>query len=103
LFGSWSGFGPRGALLLPLRVGPLQQILGSGAASMTAAVLHYHLAVDVTGGIGNQKTRKIGKLAMFADPAERVPRGPVFVTALGPKLTGSAGGRKRAGRDRDGS
>src|SRR5436305_4971503 len=70
---------------------------------MRAAVLHYHLAVDVTGGIRNQKTRKIRKLAMFADAAERVPRGPVFVAALGPKLTGSTGCRKRAGRDGDGS
>src|ERR1019366_1003465 len=62
-----SRFRSRGALLLPLRVGPLQQILGAGTAQMRAAVLHHHLAIDVAGGIGNQKTRKGGDLAIFPD------------------------------------
>ena len=70
---------------------------------MRAAILHHHLAIDVAGGIGNQETREIGKLAMFADAAERIFRSPSVVAALGPKLACRAGGRKRAGRDRDGT
>ena len=69
-------FDRAGALLLPLRVGPLQQILGAGAAQMRAAILHHHLAIDVAGGIGNQETRQIGKFAMFADAAERISARP---------------------------
>ena len=67
---------------------------------MRAAVLHHHLAIDVAGGIRNQETRQITELAMFAGAAERIPRGPITVTAFRAKLTGCAGGRKRAGRDR---
>src|SRR5882672_714158 len=97
---SSSAFRPCGALLFPLRVGPLQQILGAGTAQMRAAVLHYHLAVDVTGGIGNQETRQVGQLAVFTDAAERIFRCPALVAALGPQLPRGARGRKRAGRDR---
>jgi Lon protease-like protein len=42
---------PALALLLPLRIGPLQQILGAGTAQMRAAILHHHLAIDVAGPI----------------------------------------------------
>ena len=50
---------------------------------MRAAVLHHHLAIDVAGGIGNQETRQIRKLVMFADTAERISQSPAFVAALG--------------------
>src|SRR5260370_16222211 len=97
-----SAYRPRGALLLPLRVAPLQQILGAGTAQMRAAILHHHLAIDIARGIRNQKTREIGELAMVAGAAERIPLRPAFVTALGAKLTARAGGRKwgRPRRDR---
>ena len=68
----------------------MQEILGAGTAQVRAAVLHHHLAIDVAGGIGNQETCEIGKLAMLADAAERIFRRPSFVAALGPKLTGRA-------------
>ena len=74
LFHSRSVLPPRRPLLLPLRVGPLQQILGAGTAQMRATVLHHHLAIDIAAGIGNQEARKIGQLAMLADPAERISR-----------------------------
>ena len=67
---------------------------------MRATVLHHHLAIDVAGEIGNEKARKIGKLAMLADAAQRISQRPVFVTAFGPELAGCARGRKRAGRNR---
>src|SRR3954468_23607823 len=70
---------------------------------MSATILHHHLAIDVAAGIRNQKTRKIGKLAMFADPAKRIPRCPVVVAAFGPELTGGPGRWKSARRDRYGS
>ena len=79
-----SALRPRVALLLPLRVGPLQQILGAGTAQMRAAVLHHHLTVEVAGPVRNQETREIGEFAMFADAAERIFRRPPFVAALGP-------------------
>ena len=53
---------------------------------MRAAVLHHHLAVDVAGLVGNQKTRKIGQLTMFAGAAERIAMRPAFITALGTEL-----------------
>ena len=61
--------GPRRPLLFPLRVAPLQQILGAGPAQMRAAVLHHHLAIDVAGLIGNQEAGEVGELAVFADDA----------------------------------
>src|SRR6202011_5835242 len=67
---SASAFRTRRPLLLPLRVGPLQQILGAGTAQVRAAVLHHHLAIDVAGLIGNQKTRQIGEFGVFAGAAE---------------------------------
>src|SRR6267378_4783768 len=88
-------------LLFPLRVAPLQQILGAGPAQMRAAVLHHHLAIDVAGRIGNQETCKICKLAVFADATERISGGPAFVAAFWPKLARRARGRKRSGRNRD--
>src|SRR3984893_2335300 len=100
---SSSAFRPRRPLLLPLRVGPLQQVLGAGTAQMRAAVLHHHLAIDVAGGIGNEKTRQIGKLAMLAVAPERISRCPSFLAPLGAKLTRCARGRKRAGRNRHGA
>ena len=48
---SVSALGAAIALLLPLRVGPLQQILGAGTAQMGAAILHHHLAVDGAGPV----------------------------------------------------
>src|ERR1700759_1791358 len=93
--------GARGALLVPLRVGPLQQVLCSGTAQVCAAVLHHHLAIDVGGRIRNQETREISKLAVFPGAAERIARRPALIAALGGQLAGSAFGRKRAGRDRD--
>src|SRR6266566_748267 len=99
----WSAFRAFRALFLPLRGAPLQEILGARAAQMGAAVLHHHLAVDVAGGIGNQETREIGKLTVFADTNERIFRRPSFVAALGPKLARCAGGRKRARRYRNGA
>src|SRR3990170_625894 len=101
--GPASALRPRRALLLPLRVGPLQQILGAGTAQMRAAVLHHHLAIDVAGAVRNQETREIGKLAMFADTAERVFRRPSVVTALGPKLARRARRRECARRNRHGA
>ena len=92
--------GARGALRFPLRVGPLQQVLGARTAQMRAAILHHHLAIDVAGGIRNQETRKIGQFAMFAGAAERIARGPSLLAAFGPQLARSAFGRERAGRDR---
>src|ERR1700733_15392990 len=92
--------GARGALRFPLRVGPLQQVLGARTAQMRAAILHHHLAIDVAGGIRNQETREIGQFAMFAGAAERIARGPSLFAAFGPQLAGGALGRKRAGRDR---
>ena len=68
---------------------------------MRAAVLHHHFAVDVASRLGNQETRQIGKLAVFADPTERISGGPPFIAAFGPKLTRCACGRKRSGRNRD--
>src|SRR5450759_698731 len=47
--GTSSAFRPRRALLLPLRVGPGQEILGAGTAQLRAAILHHHLAIDVAG------------------------------------------------------
>ena len=96
-----SASGAAFALLLPLRIGPLQQILRAGTAQMRAAVLHHHLAVDVAGLIGNQEAGEIGELAMLAGAAERIAMRPAFIAALGPELARSARGRKRAGRDRD--
>src|SRR4051812_42742642 len=78
--------GPVLALLLPLRVGPLQQVLGAGTAQMRAAVLHHHFAVDVAGLVGNQEARQIGKFAVFAGAAERIAMRPAFVAALGAEL-----------------
>src|SRR4051794_39504510 len=83
-------FRPRRPLLLPLRVGPFQKILCPRTAQMRAAILHHHFAIDVAGGIRNQETREIGKLALFADSAERIFRCPAFIAALGPKLAGCA-------------
>ena len=44
----------------------MQQILGAGTAQMRAAILHYHLAIDVPGLIGNQKTLQVGKFASLS-------------------------------------
>src|ERR1700692_1992443 len=96
-----SAFSAALALFLPLRVGPLQQILGAGTAQMRAAVLHHHLAIDIAGLIGDQETGEVGEFAMLAGAAERIAVRPTLVAALGPKLSRSARGRKRAGRDRN--
>src|SRR5262245_4294071 len=89
--------------LLPLRVGPLQQILGSGTAQMRAAVLYHHLAINVRAGVRNQEAREIRQLPMLPDTPKRVARGPVLVAPAGSKLAGGAGGRKGARRDRNGA
>src|ERR1700752_4376825 len=93
-----SALDSRGALLVPLRVGPLQQVFRAGGAQMRAPVLHHHLAIDVRRRIRDQEACEIGKLPMLAGAAERVARSP-FVAALGTKLAGRTGGRERAGRD----
>src|SRR5437660_1772470 len=98
-----SVFAPRRALLFPLRVGPLQQILGPRRTQMRAAILHYHLAIDVAGLVRNQEAREVRKLAMLAGTAERIARGPALVAALGAKLARRARRGKCAGRDRHGA
>src|SRR6185312_17298113 len=74
---------PRRAQLVPLRLAPLQEILGARTAQMRPTVLHDHLAVDIGGGIRNQKACEIGELAMFAGAAKRVARRPCRIAALG--------------------
>jgi hypothetical protein len=88
---SISALRPALALLLPLRIGPLQQILGAGTAQMRAAILHYHLTIDVAGLIGNQKARQIGKFAMLAGAAERIALRPAFIAPFGAELARSPG------------
>src|SRR5215472_18004695 len=61
-----------GALLIPLRVGPLQQVLRAGGTQMRTSILHHHFAIDVARRIRDQETREIGQLAMFAGAAERI-------------------------------
>src|SRR6185436_10715881 len=95
--------GTCGTLLLPLRLGPLQQILSAGAAQMRAAVLHHHLAIDEAGLVGNQITREVGELGVVAMAAERVAVGPALLAALGPELAGGTRGGECARRDRDGA
>src|SRR5258708_2308247 len=58
----------RRPLLFPLRVAPLQQVLGAGPAQMRAAVLHHHLAIDVAGRIGNQEPSNISSLPVSPPP-----------------------------------
>src|ERR1700738_23455 len=82
-----SSFRARLALLLPLRIGPLQQILGAGTAQMRAAVLHHHLAIYVAGLIRDQEARQISQLTMLTGTAERIAVGPAFIAALGTELT----------------
>src|SRR3954452_4418486 len=94
-----SAFRARGPLLLPLRVGPLQQVLGAGTAQMHAAVLHHHFAIDIAGLIRNQKTGEIGELAVLADAAERIFRRRTLAAAFGPELCRRACSRKWSGRD----
>src|SRR4029077_12489759 len=91
------------ALLRPLRIGPLQQVLGAGAAQMRAAILHHHLAIDVAGLVGNQEARQIGEFAVFAGATERIAVRPAFIAALGTELPRRARCRERTGRDRDGA
>src|SRR6266436_4146978 len=67
-------FRSRRPLLLPLLIGPLQQVLGAGTAQVRAAILHHHLAVDVTCPIRDQKACKISKLAVFAGATQRIFR-----------------------------
>ena len=62
---------PRRPLPLPLRFGPLQQIVGAGTAQVRSAILHHHLAVDITGLIRNQKTGEIGKFSVSGLAAGR--------------------------------
>src|SRR5262249_53570479 len=89
------------ALLPPLRIGPLQQILCAGTAQVRAAILHYHLTIDITGLVGDQEARQVCKLAMLAGAAERIALRPTFIASLGTELPRSAGSRKCAGGDRD--
>src|SRR6202453_2591045 len=98
-----SGLRSRGSLLFPLRVAPMQQVLGAGTAQMRAAILHHHLAVDVAGAVGNQETGEIRELAMFADTSQWISRCRPFVAALGVKLARCARGRKRTGCNRHGA
>src|SRR5882757_2997135 len=71
-----SSLGARGALLLPLFVGPVQQVLGAGTAQMRAAIHDHHLAIDVAGLVGNQEARKVGEFGMLAGAAERIALRP---------------------------
>src|SRR5438876_8381975 len=84
--------GTRRPLFLPLRLGPLQQILGAGTSQMRAAVLHHHLAIDVAGLIRNQETREIGEFAVLTDTTKRILGRPALVAAFGPELAGGARG-----------
>ena len=68
---------------------------------MGAAILDYHLAIDVTGLVRNQKAGQVRKFAMLAGTAERIALYPAFIAALGAELARSAGRRKCAGGDRD--
>src|SRR5436190_2497935 len=95
--------GACGPLPLPLRLGPLQQILSPRTAQMRATVLHHHLAIDEAGLVGNQVTREVGEFGMVAMAAERIAMRPTLLAALGPELAGGAGGWKRPRGDRDGA
>jgi len=85
-FGRALTFGARRALLLPLRVGPLQQILRAGAAKMRATILHHHFTIDVAGAVRDQEAREVGKFRVFAGAAERIARRPALVAAFGAQL-----------------
>ena len=83
---SLSALWPAFALLLPLRIGPLQEVFSAGTSQMRAAILHDHLAINIAGLVGDQKARQVGEFFMLASAAERITLRPAFVATFRTEL-----------------